>query len=113
MPIFSASLGSISGGIAFLSHLFSCDNNCQSHQYSVPAVTNSYAVLNFPCFSRCSSPKRAAFFAPKVTISCGTDRTDGVEETLATDDIRQARVCFSSVCYVSFLKILLLIIIID
>ncbi|CAI9117475.1 OLC1v1018873C1 [Oldenlandia corymbosa var. corymbosa] len=87
MPIFTASLGSVSRTqIAFLSRVFAFDSSCNHHQ-----------VLNFPQLSNCNSFKRAALLTPKVTVSSGSaaKTDDGVVQTQqqssSLDDARQAR----------------------
>ncbi|KAI3470083.1 hypothetical protein Pfo_026746 [Paulownia fortunei] len=88
MPVFTAA--SVSGGLAFLSHFLSADNT--SHN---ALITNPRTPLNFTCsFSHSCSTKRPAFLsAPKVSVSSGssTRTDDGVDQSLFTDDVRQAR----------------------
>ncbi|XP_073153493.1 uncharacterized protein [Henckelia pumila] len=86
MPLFTASLGSVSSGLAFLSHFF--DNT--SHNAAL--ITNPAPSFNFPCsLSRSYSSKRATFL--KVTVSSGsTTRTDdGLDQAVLPDHIRQDR----------------------
>ena len=119
MPIFTASLGSVSRtNIAFHSHLFACDITSQNHHHyhhqqqhfssSITSVngsrTNPPSVLRFPFFSGCCSAKRAAFFAPKVSVSSDSAaKAVGVdqEQSLSPEDVRQDRVC-SFVVFVAF-----------
>ncbi|XP_027117054.1 uncharacterized protein [Coffea arabica] len=109
MPIFTASLGSVSRtNIAFHSHLFACDITSQNHHHyhqqqqhfssSITSVngsrTNPPSVLRFPFFSGCCSAKRAAFFAPKVSVSSDSAaKAVGVdqEQSLSPEDVRQDR----------------------
>ncbi|KZV34839.1 Nucleic acid-binding protein superfamily isoform 1 [Dorcoceras hygrometricum] len=86
MPLFTASLGSVSSGLAFLSHFF--DNT--SHNAAL--ITNPAPSLNFPSsVSRSYSGKRATFL--KVSLSSGgTTRTDdGLDQALLPDHIRLDR----------------------
>ncbi|KAL3829269.1 hypothetical protein ACJIZ3_018071 [Penstemon smallii] len=78
MPVFTASLGSVSGGLSFLSsHFLSTDNSSQNTLITTP--------FNFQC-------KRPTFL--KVSVSSGNStRTDDgvVDQTLVSDDIKQSR----------------------
>ncbi|KAL3506549.1 hypothetical protein ACH5RR_031931 [Cinchona calisaya] len=106
MPIFTASPGSVSRtNIPFLSQIFACDSSAtisQNHQhFSTSTITSSNGtrtkapgILNIPFFSSCYSTKRAAFFTPKVSVSSGNAKAEGVvdqQESLSPEDVRHAR----------------------
>lgn len=86
MPVFTASLGSVSSGLAFLSHFF--DKTC----HNAALITNPAPSFNFPCsLSRSYSSKRETFL--KVSVSSGsTTRTDdGLDQAVLPDHVRQDR----------------------
>ncbi|KAK6146275.1 hypothetical protein DH2020_020144 [Rehmannia glutinosa] len=88
MHVFTAA--SVSGGLAFLSHFSTSDNTSQN-----ALVTNPPTPSNFPCSlcHSCSNKRPAFLSALKVSVSSGSSTTtdDGVDQSLFTDDDRQAR----------------------
>lgn len=86
MPLFTASLGSVSSGLAFLSHFF--DNTC----HNTALVTNLAPSLNFPCsLARSYSSKRATFLKVSVSSGSTTRMDDGLDQAVLSDNIIQDR----------------------
>lgn len=86
MPLFTASLGSVSSGLAFLSHFF--DNTC----HSTALITNPATSLSFPCsLSRSYSSKRATFLKVSVSSDSTTRTDDGLDQAVLPDHIIQDR----------------------
>ncbi|XP_052188832.1 uncharacterized protein LOC127799128 isoform X2 [Diospyros lotus] len=88
MPIFSAALGSVSGGLAFLSHLFTTDT-------SSPPTHHHCVSVNFPVSCRNSSAGRHPLHPAKVSVS-GDAKTEAIDQAAgqvedSAESFRQAR----------------------
>lgn len=103
MPV--AAMGTVSGGIGFLSQFFTSDSAASTHQFCCFSVNSSPLHMNFSR-SGCLV-KRGSLLSPRVSVSTtGNAKIDGVDDqlSLSSDEIKTARVRpFIRICIVTIL----------
>lgn len=102
-----AAMGIVSGGIGYLSQLFTSDIAASTHQFCCFSVNSSPLHMNFSR-SGCLV-KRGSLLSPRVSVSTtGNAKIDGVDDqlSLSPDEIKPARVRpFIRICIVNILQI--------
>lgn len=100
MPV--AAMGSVSGGIGFLSQLFTSDSPASTHQFCCFSVNSSPLHMNF-ARSSCLV-KRGSLLSTRVSVSTtGNAKIDGIDGqlSLSSDEIKPTRVrLFIHICKV-------------
>ncbi|XP_004248019.1 uncharacterized protein [Solanum lycopersicum] len=87
-----AAMGIVSGGIGYLSQLFTSDIAASTHQFCCFSVNSSPLHMNFSR-SGCLV-KRGSLLSPRVSVSTtGNAKIDGVDDqlSLSPDEIKPAR----------------------